>query len=126
MGLTATMGPSTWQYSIFHRRENLTLLNGWAPFSSPWGAPAIYMDNIGSVWLSGLVAGGTANTQIAIIPYEYRIAAPMIFPALDSNGASEADANIFYGGTANPVLTHLSGVGNAYLNLNQCRWKLDL
>lgn len=97
----------------------LALSSGWSTYSA-WGRPLQYWrDPLGFVHLRGAVAGGVAETNIAVLPASWRPPGSYAGFAVYCNAgggpvaaavAIAADGGILYQGPTTPVRVALDGI----------------
>jgi hypothetical protein len=76
------------KYILF---AGMTGMNGWNNYGSPYNLLQYGKDSMGYVVIRGLVQGGSANTQITVLPSGYRPANTYSFPVVTANGFSRID-----------------------------------
>lgn len=103
-------------------REPLTLINNWKVYGdATYGWVEVMMDAQGTCALTGLVAGGTMGTTVAMIPPSYRPTYHELFAAVSYGAGAYQSGSLFILSTG--VLVANTG-GTDFLSLNQVMWKV--
>lgn len=101
---------------------NLTPINGWANWGSPYPVLSLCRDGTGRINARGLVKDGTvtSGTPIGAIPAGYQASEARLMPAVDDTGGAAVFAHIgIYGtGGANPYTVAARGSSTSYLSAN--------
>lgn len=68
-----------------------TLLGTWVEYSTSWGTPGYYKDPSGTVYLRGMVSGGTLGTDLFVLPVGFRPKGRKIIMTSATNVAGRLD-----------------------------------
>jgi streptogramin lyase len=69
----------------------MTGMSGWSNYGAPYNNLQYCKDAAGFVVIRGLVQGGSASTQITVLPTGYRPSKVYCFPVVTANGFARVD-----------------------------------
>lgn len=96
----------------------MTGMNGWGNYGLPYNNLQYIKDNFGFVTMRGLVQGGSANTQITVLPAGYIPANTYSFPVVTANGFARVDVK-------NDGSVWLNGSFSSFLFLDGIRFRAE-
>lgn len=67
------------------------ILNGWADYANNFAPTSFYKDDIGTVFVSGVVKGGTLSTVVATLPVGFRPVRQLMFMVMTNTGPGRLD-----------------------------------